>query len=195
MYPQNSVVNYNQNSKYKNTKMEVMKIKQHVIDYSLKNGLGKPSVSIYLRGCDKPIKCKGCHNYEFQSFSKEEYDLEKLFGQLDMEIERFLKIHSELYLCILGGEPLAKHNKFITYEISKYVKNKYESSKIVLYSWRTLEDIEKDRLNSYLNYIDYGVLGYYEEELHVKDTLPSSSNQYIYDFKEKTTLEPIKLRR
>ena len=39
---------------------------RYTIDYSLKNGLGHPSVSLYLSGCDNSDKCDGCHNKELQ---------------------------------------------------------------------------------------------------------------------------------
>jgi len=95
----------------------------------------------------------------------------------------------------LGGEPLAKYNRNITLELSNYIKEKYKNAIIVLYSWRTIEQINRESLKPYIKYIDYGVLGSYNKDLYVSNTLPSSTNQYIYDFKNNEKLKPIKLKR
>lgn len=171
------------------------KIDRYVIDYSLKNGLGHPSISLYLKGCDKPTKCEDCHNYELQIKSKRECDIEKLKDDIDKYIDNYLLFHKKLYFSILGGEPLTIYNRDIVLEISKYVKEKYPESIIVLYSWRTMDNIRKGKILSYTKYIDYGVLGSYEKDLYVENILPSSSNQYIYNFNTKKRVNPIKLKR
>ncbi len=163
------------------------------IDYSLKNGLGKPAVSLYLRGCDLPIKCEDCHNYELQDEVEEYFnseDVRLLWKELNEYILAYLSFHSELRVAILGGEPLTKKNRHVTVLISQKIKEKYPNSKIILYSWRSANQAKE-----YANYIDYGVLGVYCKSLYVPDTLPSSSNQYIYDFKNNIKLEPVKLKR
>lgn len=168
---------------------------RYIIDYSLKNGLGKPSVSIYLHGCDNPIKCKDCHNLELQNTPIEEINIEELKKQIDIAIKNYLQFHNKLYISILGGEPLAQYNRNIILEISKYIKEKYNDSIIVMYSWRTIDQINKENVNQYLKYVDYGVLGVYDSNLHIENTLPSSTNQYIYDFKQNEILQPIRLKR
>ena len=169
-------------------------LKRYVINYSTKNGLGRPSISIYLQGCDKKVKCKSCHNLEMQSPPKEKCNFYNMTKQLDNYIEQFMKFHKKLHMSFLGGEPLAPYNRDIVYKLSKYIKTMYKNSKISLYSWRTIKQINEE-LKSYIQYIDYGILGEYNESLYVADTLPSSSNQYIYDFKNKKIIEPIKLKR
>jgi len=168
---------------------------KYVIDYSLKNGLGKPSISIYLTGCDNPIKCEDCHNYELQKELNYEYNINDLKQDINRNINFYLQFHDKLYISILGGEPLAKYNRKTTLEISKYIKEKHEDSTIILYSWRTIEQILKEHLQKYIKYIDYGVLGVYDKNLHIENVIPSSTNQYIYDFKNNTILKPIRLKK
>lgn len=169
-------------------------IQRYVIDYTLKNGLGKPAISLYLTGCDKPVKCKGCHNWELISESENDYDIEQIKTELAKQIDSFLEFHKDLHVSILGGEPLASYNRDITLEVSKFVKSKYSNSTITLYSWREKELLKTKSLNRYIKHIDYGVLGGWEEDLFIKDTLPASTNQYIYDFKNNKKLKPIKIR-
>lgn len=64
-----------------------------------------------------------------------------------------------------------------------------------MYSWRTIEQINKENLKPYIKYIDYGVLGVYDNDLYTPNVLPSSTNQYIYDFKGSQKLKPIKLKK
>lgn len=177
------------------TKDEVIKIDRYVIDYSLKNGLGHPSISIYLTGCDKLIKCDDCHNWELQKQSENSFNINNMKNEIDNSIENYLFFHDKLYISILGGEPLSIYNRDITLEVSRYIKDKYNNSTVILYSWRTIDDINNEDLLPYIKNIDYGVLGSYEKDLYVSNILPSSSNQYIYDFKNNKKLKPIQLKR
>lgn len=169
-------------------------MKRYIIDFSLKNGLGHPAVSIYLTGCDNPIKCENCHNWELQEQSKYNYNISAIKNEIDLEIKNYLQFYDKLYVAILGGEPLTKYNKNITFELSKHIKYKYNNAIVVLYSWRTIEQINNENLKSYVQYIDYGILGVYDKNLHILNTLPSSTNQYIYDFKNNKKLKSIKLK-
>lgn len=177
--------------------MSRIKQKRYYIDYSLSNGLGHPSISIFLTGCDKKNRCKNCHNSELWNISPQQYDdysLDDIFQQLTNEVREYKKYHSKLYISILGGEPLALYNRDITLKISKYIKETFKNATIVLYTWRTKEDINNQNLIEYLKYIDYGVLGEFRDDLMVKNTLPSSTNQQIYDFNKKVIIKPIKLK-
>lgn len=169
--------------------MEGFIIERYKIDYSLKNGLGKPSVSLYLTGCDKPIKCKGCHNYELQDESKEKYNIEKIKKTMNFYINKAKEYNSDIHVSYLGGEPLTKYNRNIMLEISNWVKNNFNKVTTVLYSWRKPNQIQDE----YVDYIDYGVLGAYMKEKHKEDQIPASDNQIIYDFNKKEEIEPIKL--
>lgn len=169
-------------------------MQRYFIDYSLKNGLGHPAISLYLTGCDNPVKCNGCHNYELQKQSYKNYSIDIIKQEIDANIYNYLQFHDKLFIAILGGEPLAEYNKKISLQISKHIKKQHRSSTIVVYSWRTYEQIQEDNLEPYIKYIDYGVLGVYDDTLYVENTLPASSNQYIYDFKHHKTLEPVILK-
>jgi len=167
---------------------------RYIIDYNLKNGLGKPAISLYLTGCDKPIKCKGCHNYELQEKSEKDYDINIIINKIENDYKRAKEFNENTTLVFLGGEPTAKYNIDIVYKVSKYFKEKYKNIPTILYSWRTLEELANEVDIEKIKYIDYGVLGAYNEDLHVNNTLPASTNQYIYDFNNKCKLKPIDLK-
>jgi anaerobic ribonucleoside-triphosphate reductase activating protein len=170
------------------------KSERYIIDYNLKNGLGKPSISLYLTGCDKKIKCFGCHNYELQKESINNYNVEEIFKKMEKLYVNARIFNKETKIVFLGGEPTASYNIDIVYEISKLFREKYENADTVLYSWRNLEEIEDQIDFKKIRYIDYGVLGSYDEELHEDKVLPASSNQYIYDFENKKKLKPIEIK-
>jgi organic radical activating enzyme len=159
---------------------------RYIINYSTKNGIGKPAISLFFKGCDKAQKCNGCHNEEFQTYSSDEIDLPRLKQQLIKQIASFKMFHDELHIAFLGGEPLAVFNIEYTIEIAKWIKEVYPEAKSTVYSYH---EIDPDSQIS--QYFDYGVLGEFDIELLRKDYLPGSSNQYIYDFKNKTKIEPI----
>lgn len=167
---------------------------RYTIDYNLKNGLGKPAISLYLTGCDKPIKCAGCHNYELQKESEDDYEINKIINKMEGKYLKSLEFNKDTSIVFLGGEPTAKYNIKIVYIISKYFKGKYPNTNTILYSWRTIEQIKNDINIDMMKYIDYGVLGAYDENNYVEKELPSSTNQYIYDFNIKDKLKPIKLK-
>lgn len=170
-------------------------MKRYIVDYSLKNGLGRPAVSVYLKGCDKKIKCSGCHNYEMQSIDDYQVSKNKLMESIDLAIGNFMLFHDDLRVAILGGEPLAPYNINITKEISNHIKRNYEGASVIIYTWRDIEDIQNEKIGSYLENVDYGILGSYKEEFKVENILPASSNQYIYDFTNNIRVEPILLKQ
>lgn len=126
-----------------------------------------------------------------QSIENQQYDLSKIKLQIDSYIKSYLEFHNKLYVAILGGEPLTEYNKDITLSISKHIKEKYPKSTIVLYSWRDIDIIDV----KYIKYIDYGVLGEYEDDLYIKNMLPASTNQYIYNFATNSKVDSIKLKK
>lgn len=156
------------------------------------DGLWYPSISIYYSGCDKLVKCIYCHNPELQ---KQEIGYKTANKQLINDIEKILNnwldIFPKMSLCYLGGEPLSIWNRESVYMVSRYFKLKYPDEICnILYSWRYIEDI--DNMRKYITYIDYGVLGDFQEINKDLNYIPSSTNQYIYDFKNKTKLQPIR---
>lgn len=167
-------------------------MKRYLFDYNLKNGLGHPAISLYLTGCDKLVKCKGCHNQEMQESSKEDYNIGDMILELDQLLFKFIQFHDKIYVAILGGEPLAPYNQEITLAISKHVKENYPDAIIVLYTWRGLGS--NSPYSMFLEYVDYAVCGGYYSELHQENIIPSSSNQFIYDFANNEIIKPIKLK-
>ena len=159
------------------------------IDYSLSNGLGKPGLSLFFKGCDKPNKCINCHNPELQNIDKNKIDVEKLKREIIRYIDDSINYSDKYYVSFLGGDPLTKHNREYLLKISKFIKEKYKNIETVVYTWRSLDKIN----NKHIKYIDYGVLGEFKKELHQKNMLPGSKNQVIYDFNDKEELDHIKL--
>ncbi len=164
---------------------------RYSISYSTKNGLGRPALCLYLAGCDKPVKCKGCHNPEYWQ-QPATNDVGNLIPNLVTELRHFERVHPRLRLCILGGEPLSSWNRGVTLLVAKKVLKRLPKAKTIIYSWRGAEEIEELIDTSYFH---YGVLGGYDEDLHRDGFLPASSNQYIWDFRAKKKLPPIQIRR
>lgn len=160
-------------------------IQEYFLDLSQSNGLGRPAISIFLRGCDRDIPCSGCHNMELYNETENKIILEDLQNALQGYLEQYASIYGtqNIQVAILGGEPLSRKNRSVTHAISRYVKEMYNTSTVIVYSWRTLEDIQEENLDRFLRYIDYGVLGPFEQENFVPNILPSSTNQGIYNLK------------
>ncbi|MBN3352108.1 4Fe-4S cluster-binding domain-containing protein [Clostridium botulinum] len=155
------------------------------------DGLYYPAISIYFSGCDKKIKCADCHNPELQK-QRVGYGTNyiEVINDLDNKIKEWLTIYPEISICYLGGEALAKWNREATYQISKHFKDKYQNKICnIIYTWRYLKDLRE--VEDYISYIDIGVLGDYQKQNHVVNQIPSSSNQFIYDFNRKIKLSNI----
>lgn len=157
------------------------------VDFSLTNGLGKPSVSIYYSGCDIPVKCKECHNPELWRNSPSQLNYE--------ELHRLIKSYAdfgysdELIISFLGGDPLAPFNRDSVMEVSKKIKQDFPEAKLIIYSWRLPQEIEDEWIENF----DFGVLGKFDIGEYREGYLPASTNQIIYDFKNKEIIKPIKL--
>lgn len=157
------------------------------IDFSLINGLGKPSISIYFSGCDIPVKCKECHNPELWKHQDNQVDYDELY-RLVKSSKSFAK---ELIISFLGGDPLAPYNRELTQEISCRLKQDFPGVILVMYSWRLPNQMEDE----WIKYFDYGVLGQFDIGEFKEGFLPASTNQIIYDFKTGTTLDSIKINK
>lgn len=156
------------------------------------DGLWYPSISIYYSGCDKPIKCKDCHNPELQQFGNGFCtNSNQLIDDIEKNLIDWLDAFEVVALCFVGGEPLSHCNKDSVLTISKYFKNKYKDRICnIIYSWRYIEDLVG--LEKYIKYMDYGVLGDFKYELKNLEYIPSSINQYIYNFNENIKVSAIK---
>lgn len=156
------------------------------------DGLYKPAISIYFNGCDKKVKCKNCQNKELQKpFVGYNNNIDGMINELKRYIKMFLEFNKELRIAFVGGEPLAEYNIEAVYEISKFIKEKYKNSITIVYSWRTIDDINRESLKENLKYIDIGILGEFIEDSFEENIIPASKNQCIYDFKNKKTLNSI----
>jgi anaerobic ribonucleoside-triphosphate reductase activating protein len=156
------------------------------------DGLWYPSISIYYSGCDKPIKCKDCHNPELQQCNNGfATTSDKLIQDIETILKDWLNTYNQMSLCFLGGEPLAEWNRESVQKVSEYFKEHYPTQIYnVVYSWRYIEDLQQ--LKQYIKYMDYGVLGDFQIENRDVSYIPSSSNQYIYDFNNNIKLPHIK---
>lgn len=155
------------------------------------DGLYYPAISLYFSGCDKKIKCVNCHNHELQHIGLgNKTNSKEIIETIEKQLLEWLSIYPKMAICYLGGEALAPWNRDVTYSVSKYFKNKYgDKIKNIVYSWRYLEDLEE--LKDKISYMDLGVLGDFKQELFVQNQVPSSSNQYIYDFNRQVKLPNI----
>lgn len=157
------------------------------------DGLFYPSISIYYSGCDKKHKCKMCHNPELQDrYNGFKTTTNELINDIEKSLIGWFSVYETMSICYIGGEPLAEWNKESVYEVSKYFKNKYNKTICnIVYTWRYLEDLNYE-LNNKLKFMDYGVFGDFKLENSDINFIPSSKNQYIYDFNKKTKISNIK---
>ena len=158
------------------------------------DGLWYPSISIYYSGCDKPTKCPDCHNPELQLCRAGfRTTTAELIDSIEKELIEWLSVYPTIAICYLGGEPLAEWNRDSVFKVSEYFKTMYKKQICnILYTWRYIEELHSLPLIQYLTYMDYCVLGEFQIQDRDIDYIPSSSNQYIYDFKSNKILQPIK---
>lgn len=136
------------------------------------------SLTFFVQGC--PIRCKGCHNPELQSFEGG-----RLFdGEVLNNILKGLTANGiQRNLCVMGGEPLCEENKFLTYMVIEKVKSELPNTPVYIWTGYTLEDIANrndDRVNKILALTDYLIDGpYIEEERDTTLKMRGSKNQRI----------------
>jgi len=156
------------------------------------DGLWYPSLSIYYSGCDNPNKCIDCQNPELilQGVGYKTNN-DKLIKDIENKLAEWFDTYKTMSICYVGGEPLSEWNRDSVFKISRYFKEKY-GNKIcnIIYSWRYIEYLKE--LQQYISYLDYGVLGSFQIENVNINYIPSSTNQYIYDFKNEAIIAPIK---
>lgn len=141
-------------------------------------------VTVFLQGC--PHHCPGCHNPTTWDFNGgEEFTAETMtaiIGGLNAQ-------NIQRNLCIMGGEPLAPQNTFLTNMIINEVKLRYPDIKIYVWTGYTYEEIQllcDSHVKHILEQADYLIDGRYIEELRdITLEMRGSSNQRIIDLKEK----------
>ena len=94
-------------------------------------------VTVFLQGC--PHHCPGCHNPTTWDFNGgEEFTAETMTAI----IEGLNAQNIQRNLCIMGGEPLAPQNTFLTNMIINEVKLRYPDIKIYIWTGYTYEEIQ-----------------------------------------------------
>lgn len=141
-------------------------------------------VTVFLQGC--PHHCHGCHNPTTWDFNGgEEFTAETMTAI----IEGLSAQNIQRNLCIMGGEPLAPQNTFLTNMIINEVKLRYPDIKIYVWTGYTYEEIQllcDSHVKHILEQADYLIDGRYIEELRdITLEMRGSSNQRIIDLKEK----------
>lgn len=141
-------------------------------------------LSFFVQGC--PLHCEGCHNKHTWSFN----------GGLEFTDKTMNSILTGLTangvhrtLCIMGGEPMAEENMFLTHLVINEVKRALPNTKIYLWSGYTLEELEKrsdDRTAAILSSIDCIIDGpYIESERDITLPMRGSRNQKIHYLNER----------
>ena len=132
-------------------------------------------MTFFTQGC--PHHCSGCHNPETWDFNGGKEFTNEVLNEI---INAINAQGIQRNLCIMGGEPLALENEFLTFLVIKTIKEIYPNIKIYIwtgYTYDELQEKKSNRLQNILNLSDYLIDGRYIQKL--KDlTLPmrGSSN-------------------
>jgi anaerobic ribonucleoside-triphosphate reductase activating protein len=134
--------------------------------YPSYNAANTRALEIYLSGCNRTPKCKGCHNPELWDFSK----------GINMSINGILAFIKKLppsirSIAVMGGEPLHQP------KLKELLEALRTTNKTIwLYTSYELHEIPKEiRL-----LCDFIKTGKYEETLQIKGERVATSNQKIF---------------
>jgi anaerobic ribonucleoside-triphosphate reductase activating protein len=136
------------------------------IAYPSFNSTNGIALDLFLSGCRRKEKCKGCHNPELWDFD----------NGIRMDLEDIDKLISKKKVmdsvAVMGGEPL--HNSNLL-QLLQMIKSK--GKKVWLYTSYELSQIPKNIRDS----CDYIKTGIYEEENRTtRESWLASKNQSIY---------------
>ncbi len=141
-------------------------------------------VSFFVQGC--PHRCPGCHNPETWSFTGGK---EFTTGTLNEIISGLTAQGIQRDLCIMGGEPLCDENAFLTYLVTKEVKEKVPEAKVYIWSGYTYEELQHHshpQVRNVLQLADVLIDGpFIESERDVTLDMRGSRNQRIIDLTKK----------
>lgn len=141
--------------------------------------------TFFVQGCDR--HCPGCHNPETWDFN----------GGQEFTIETINKIINGIKangiqrdFCVMGGEPLADQNLFLTYMVVTAVREEYPDIKIYLWTGYTYEELTEHRhnprLNDILKTIDVLIDGpFIQEQRDISLWMRGSTNQRVIDLHKK----------
>jgi len=137
-------------------------------------------VSFFVQGC--PIHCTGCHNPECWDFNGgREVTPEVIQEFLDAITAN--GVYRDV--CIMGGEPLAPENRFLTALLCKTVRERFPDRKIYIWTGYTIEQLSQEadpKITAILNgqYADFIIDGPFQ--IANRDTtlfMRGSTNQRI----------------
>ena len=141
--------------------------------------------TFFVQGCDR--HCPGCHNPATWDF---EGGQEFTVGTINKVIEGIKANGIQRDFCVMGGEPLADQNLFLTYPMVTAVREEYPDIKIYLWTGYTYEELmerHNHRLTDILATIDVLIDGpYIEKERDISLFMRGSRNQRIINLKEQS---------
>ena len=141
------------------------------------------NVTFFVQGC--PLRCENCHNPETWDF---EGGKEFTTDTLNEIIQSLEANNIQRNFSIMGGEPLASENVFLTALLINVVKEKYPDIKIYLWTGYIIEDLIKrneSKTTYILENIDYLIDGpYIDAERDITLAMCGSRNQRVIDMKE-----------
>lgn len=139
--------------------------------------------TFFVQGCDR--HCPGCHNPETWDF---EGGKEFTMATINKVIEGIKANGIQRDFCVMGGEPLADQNLFLTYLMVTAVREEYPDIKIYLWTGYTYEELmerHNHRLDDILATIDVIIDGpYIEKERDISLFMRGSRNQRVINLKE-----------
>ena len=144
------------------------------------------NVTFFSQGC--PFRCEGCHNPETWDF---EAGKEFTPQTLNDILESLNANGIQRNLSIMGGEPLAPENVFLTALLINTVKEKYPDIKIYLWTGYLYEDLiterrAEHRLQWILQQINYLIDGpFMLNEKDITLAMRGSRNQRIINMEDK----------
>lgn len=132
-------------------------------------------VSIYMAGCEGI--CKNCQNKDLQDVNNGvETELEELINNLPLFCKKYLTNK----ICLLGGDPLYKHNREFTKELLARTCSKYD---YCVYTGYSISNVKEWGITGF----KYIKCGRYTPELSRQSLKTNdyfqlaSSNQEIYN--------------
>jgi len=142
-------------------------------------------LTFFVQGCAQ--HCLDCHNPETWDFNGgKEFTQDTLtsiiHGLRDNGVKR--------NFCVMGGEPLADENLFLTLMVIKEVKNTYPDIKIYLWTGLLYEDLLKKTLTNpkikeIFDIIDVIIDGpFIKEQRDVTLFMRGSKNQRVIELRE-----------
>lgn len=134
-------------------------------------------LTFFTQGC--PIHCPGCHNPEtWDPDGGHEFTAETLTRIIDGITAQGVRRN----FCVMGGEPLAPYNVFLTHLVIKTVKENYPDIKIFLWTGYYLNDLpdSNPHTKAILEMVDCVVEGPFEiDKRDITLEMRGSTNQKV----------------